>query len=56
LTVQVGELAREYADDLGAVECGDALGIEVYVKATPQLLELASCRFEDRLRRARRPR
>lgn len=32
------------------------LGTEVYLKATPQLLELASNRFEQHLRRARRPR
>ena len=32
------------------------LGTEVYLKATPQLLELASSRFEDHLRRSRRPR
>ncbi len=31
------------------------LGTEVYLKATPQLLELASNRFEDHLRRSRRP-
>jgi site-specific recombinase XerD len=31
------------------------LGTEVYLKATPQLLELASRRFEEHLRRARRP-
>lgn len=33
----------------------NVLGTEVYLKATPQLLELASGRFEDHLRRARRP-
>jgi len=32
------------------------LGTEVYLKATPQLLALASERFEQHLRRARRPR
>ncbi len=32
------------------------LGTEVYLKATPQLLELASSRFEDHLRHSRRPR
>jgi hypothetical protein len=32
------------------------LGTEVYLKATPQLLELASDRFAAHLRRARRPR
>jgi integrase/recombinase XerD len=32
------------------------LGTEVYLKATPQLLELASGRFEEHLRRSRRPR
>ena len=32
------------------------LGTEVYLKATPQLLELASGRFEDHMRRSRRPR
>jgi integrase len=32
------------------------LGTEVYLKATPQLLKLASERFEQHLRRARRPR
>lgn len=32
------------------------LGTEVYLKATPQLLGLASDRFEQHLRRARRPR
>jgi integrase/recombinase XerD len=34
----------------------NVLGTEVYLKATPQLLELASGRFEDHLRRSRRPR
>lgn len=34
----------------------NVLGTEVYLKATPQLLALASTRFEDHLRRARRPR
>ena len=34
----------------------NVLGTEVYLKATPQLLELASSRFEERLRRSRRPR
>lgn len=34
----------------------NVLGTEVYLKATPQLLELASDRFEQHLRRARRPR
>lgn len=34
----------------------NVLGTEVYLKATPQLLELASSRFEDHLRRSRRPR
>ena len=33
----------------------NVLGTEVYLKATPQLLELASGRFEEHLRRARRP-
>jgi integrase len=33
----------------------NVLGTEVYLKATPQLLELASRRFEEHLRRARRP-
>jgi integrase/recombinase XerD len=32
------------------------IGTEVYLKATPQLLELASCRFEHHLRRSRQPR
>ena len=32
------------------------LGTEVYLKATPQLLELASSRFEQHLRYSRRPR
>jgi integrase len=32
------------------------LGTEVYLKATPQLLELASSRFEEHLRHSRRPR
>jgi integrase len=32
------------------------IGTEVYLKATPQLLELASHRFEAHLRHARRPR
>ena len=31
------------------------LGTEVYLKATPQLLELASKRFEQRVRGKRRP-
>lgn len=31
------------------------IGTEVYLKATPQLLELASSRFEEHLRRARPP-
>lgn len=31
------------------------LGTEVYLKATPQLLELASTRFEQHVRRARQP-
>jgi integrase/recombinase XerD len=34
----------------------NVLGTEVYLKATPQLLELASSRFEAHLRRSRRPR
>jgi integrase len=34
----------------------NVLGTEVYLKATPQLLELASGRFAEHLRRARRPR
>jgi integrase/recombinase XerD len=34
----------------------NVLGTEVYLKATPQLLELASNRFEAHLRRSRRPR
>ncbi len=34
----------------------NVLGTEVYLKATPQLLELASRRFESHLRHARRPR
>lgn len=34
----------------------NVLGTEVYLKATPQLLELASNRFEQHLRRFRRPR
>ena len=34
----------------------NVLGTEVYLKAMPQLLELASSRFEQHLRRARRPR
>jgi integrase/recombinase XerD len=34
----------------------NVLGTEVYLKATPQLLELASSRFEEHLRRSRRPR
>lgn len=34
----------------------NVLGTEVYLKATPQLLQLASDRFEDHLRRSRRPR
>lgn len=33
----------------------NVLGTEVYLKATPQLLELASSRFEQHLRRSRRP-
>jgi hypothetical protein len=33
----------------------DLLGTEVYLKATPQLLELASDRFERHLRNARKP-
>jgi integrase len=33
----------------------NVLGTEVYLRATPQLLELASTRFEEHLRRARRP-
>ena len=32
------------------------IGTEVYLKATPQLLELASSRFEQHLRGARPPR
>lgn len=32
------------------------IGTEVYLKATPQLLELASTRFEQHVRRARQPR
>ena len=34
----------------------NVLGTEVYLKATPQLLALASNRFEEHLRRSRRPR
>jgi integrase len=34
----------------------NVLGTEVYLKATPELLELASRRFEQHLRRSRRPR
>lgn len=34
----------------------NVLGTEVYLRATPQLLELASGRFEEHLRRSRRPR
>lgn len=34
----------------------NVLGTEVYLKATPQLLQLASGRFEEHLRRSRRPR
>lgn len=34
----------------------NVLGTEVYLKATPQLLELASSSFEAHLRRSRRPR
>jgi integrase len=34
----------------------NVLGTEVYLKATPQLLELASNRFEQHLQQARRPR
>jgi integrase/recombinase XerD len=34
----------------------NVLGTETYLAATPQLLQLASRRFEDHLRRARRPR
>lgn len=34
----------------------NVLGTEVYLKATPELLELASGRFEQLLRRSRRPR
>jgi integrase/recombinase XerD len=34
----------------------NVLGTEVYLKATPQLLELASCRFEQHVRCARQPR
>jgi integrase len=34
----------------------NVLGTEVYLKATPELLELASGRFEQHLQRARRPR
>jgi len=34
----------------------NVLGTEVYLKATPELLELASGRFEQHLRRVRRPR
>lgn len=33
----------------------NVLGTEVYLKATPQLLELASSRFEQHLRHSRRP-
>ena len=33
----------------------NVLGTEVYLKATPQLLELASGRFEEHLRRSHRP-
>lgn len=34
----------------------NVVGTEVYLKATPQLLELASTRFEQHLRRSRQPR
>jgi integrase len=34
----------------------NVLGTEVYLKATPELLELASGRFEQHLQRARLPR
>jgi integrase len=34
----------------------NVLGTEVYLKATPQLLELASSRFEQHVRHSRRPR
>jgi integrase/recombinase XerD len=34
----------------------NVLGTEVYLKATPQLLELASSRFEQHLRHSRRQR
>ncbi|ANP90055.1 tyrosine-type recombinase/integrase [Rhizobium beringeri] len=34
----------------------NVIGTEVYLKATPQLLELASTRFEQHVRRARQPR
>ena len=34
----------------------NVLGTEVYLKATPQLLELASQRFEQRAQGQRRPR
>ena len=34
----------------------NVLGTEVYLKATPQLLELASNRFEQHLQHSRRPR
>ncbi|WP_231973162.1 tyrosine-type recombinase/integrase [Variovorax sp. HW608] len=34
----------------------NVLGTEVYLKATPQLLDLASSRFEEHLHHARRPR
>ena len=34
----------------------NVIGTEVYLKATPQLLELASVRFEQHLRHSRQPR
>ena len=34
----------------------NVIGTEVYLKATPQLLTLASCRFEQHLRRSHQPR
>ncbi|MCF7768994.1 tyrosine-type recombinase/integrase [Achromobacter pulmonis] len=34
----------------------NVLGTEIYLRATPQLLELASSRFEEHLKHARRPR
>jgi integrase/recombinase XerD len=54
--------AREGADIHAKLPCLSAylghqniIGTEVYLKATPQLLELASTRFEQHVRRARQP-